>query len=151
MKIKLLLIAFVLCSAGCKDSETNPNCSLVLCDYFRISINVRYVDKNTNASLLGTGNTTYKLGDLKVNRPSSPNHKLVTNISETDNSVIVINEVVNGDLLTLGNLSADKLTITTKSSKTECCSVDITSLKINEVTICAPCTDLDKRVLIIKK
>ena len=151
MKIKLLLLASVICFAGCKDSETTPNCSLVLCDYFRISINVRYVDKNTNASLLGTSNTTYKLDDLKVNRVSSPNHKLVTNISETDNSVIVINEVVNGDLLTLGNLAADKLTITTKSSKTECCSVDITSLKINEVTICAPCTDLDKRVLIIKK
>lgn len=82
---------------------------------------------------------------------NDPNHIFETKISETDNSVIVINEVVTGDLLKLRNLVADKLTITTKSSKTECCSVDITSFKINEATICAPCTDLDKRVLIIKK
>ena len=48
-------------SKFCKDSETTQNSSLVLCHYFRISINVKFVDKNTNASLSGTSNATYKL------------------------------------------------------------------------------------------
>ena len=152
MKLKLLLLASVICFAGCKNSdETVPQCALVSCTSFQLSLNLRYVDKNTNASLLGTSSASYKLADLKLARVSNPDYKPLTKISETDNSVIVINEVLNGDLLTLGNLIADKITYTTKGSKTECCRVDITSLKINEVTICAPCTDLDKRVLIIKK
>ena len=44
----------------CKDSETTQNSLLVLCDYSRISINVKFADKNTIASLLGTSNAIYK-------------------------------------------------------------------------------------------
>ena len=48
-------------SKFCKDSETTQNSLLVLCDYSRISINVKFADKNTIASLLGTSNAIYKL------------------------------------------------------------------------------------------
>ena len=122
-----------------------------MCGPSELSVKIRYVDKNTNASLFGTDNAIYSLADLKISRGANPINVPEPRISETDKTVLVITEVVNGTLLTLGNLPADKFTVTTKGSKTECCRVDITSLKINEVTICAPCTDLDKRVLIIKK
>jgi hypothetical protein len=150
MKIKLLLLASVLCFAGCKDSE-GPDCSLVSCAPFQATVNVKYVDKNTNAPLLGTSNAAYKLADLKVTRADNSINTPEPKVSETDNSVITVTDVLNGTLLTLGNLSADKVTITTKASKTQCCSIDITSLKINDVTICAPCTDLNTRVIVIKK
>ncbi len=151
MKIKLLFLAFALFFAGCKDSASSPDCSTVLCAYFRISLNVRYVDKDTNTSLLNAGNSNYQLADLKIVRGADSDFNIETKISEKDNSVIVLNGVVNGDLITLGNLAPDKFAVTTQASKTECCSVDITSLKINDITICAPCTDLNERVLVIKK
>ena len=150
MKIKLLLLASVLFFAGCKESD-GPDCSLVSCAPVQVSVNVKYVDKNTNAPLIGTASAPYKLADLKVTRGDNSINTPEPKISETDNSVITVTYIVNGASLTLGNLATDKLTITTKGSKTQCCAFDITSLKINEVTICAPCTDLNERVLIIKK
>ena len=150
MKIKLLLLASVLFFAGCKESD-GPDCSLVSCVPVQVSVNVKYVDKNTNAPLIGTNSAPYKLADLKVTRADNSINTPEPKVSETDNTVIRVTDVLNGTLLTLGNLSADKVTITTKASKTQCCSFDITSLKINDVTICAPCTDLDTRVIVIKK
>src|SRR5688500_10343895 len=151
MKRFLPLIISMLLFTGCDDDELSPDCSTVLCAYNPISVNIKYVDKNTNAPLFST-NTAYKLNDLKVAQSANSAYIPELKFDPNDNSVVVVTHIGWGETLTLGNLPADKITMTSRRLGNECCSgFEITSIKINNETICAPCNDLTTRVVIIKK
>ena len=151
MKRILPFISLIILVIGCDNPSTTPDCSTILCAYNPVSIKIKYVDKNTNNELIKAG-STYKLTDLKVTRGIPSNYTPEISLDQTNNSIILINHVFSGDILLLGNLSSDKITIETKKRSNECCSaVDIISLKINDEILCAPCSDLDKSVFTIKK
>lgn len=147
--ILIFLSFFVLSS--CDTAESNPDCSKILCDYVAKSVKIKYVDKSTNSPLFNQG-SVYTLGDLKVTLASNSNYAPVIRFDGNDPSVIVLTPLLGGEVLTLANLTPDKITIETAARGKECCSgIDIVSLKINGETICAPCNDLIERVVVIKK
>lgn len=151
MKSKLIIFLSILILAGCETAEDGPDCSAVLCEFISIPIKIRYVDKATNKPLFSQG-STYTLADLQLTGIANSNYRPEAKIDPNDPSVTIISPILGGEVLTLGNFSSDKISMQKKARNNECCSpMDVVSLIINGVVICAPCTDLNQTIAVIKK
>ena len=151
MKYILLIVLSFFVLGSCDIPESNPDCSTVLCDYVAKSIKIKYVDKTTNGPLFYQG-SPYTLDDLKITLASNSNYSPVIKFDSNDPAVIILTPLLGNEVLTLGKLTPDKITMETRAKGKECCAgIDIISLKINDETICAPCNDLNGRVVVIKK
>ncbi len=131
--------------------EDQPDCSAVLCLFEEKSIRIKYLDKTTNKPLLGPG-SQYTIDELTITRSLVTNYPPSVKLDVNDPTVVIVTPLMGGEVLTLGNLSADKITFEGRARGKECCAgFDITSLKINDETVCAPCNDLNEMVAVIKK
>lgn len=123
-----------------------------MCDFVERSIRIQYVDKSTNKPLFGQG-AAYTISDLKATRTNITNYDPQITIDPKDPTIVILTPLMGNEVLTLGNLPADKITMETRASKSkECCApLEIVSLKVNDVTVCKPCGDLNGTVAVIKK
>lgn len=151
MKNYLIIFLSVFILSSCDNAESDPDCSRVLCEFVAKPIRIKYVDKTTNKPLFTQG-SSYTINNLKVTRTSSSNYSPEISIDPNDPAIVILTPLLGNEVLTLANLPADKITMETRAKSNECCSgVDIISLKINDETICAPCTDLNGTIAVIKK
>ncbi|MES2875690.1 MAG: hypothetical protein V4708_18335 [Bacteroidota bacterium] len=152
MKNNLIFFLSILMISSCDNSDVErPECAAVQCEFVSTPVKIRYVNKATNSPLLAPG-SQYTLADLKVIGKANSNYKPEVKIDSGDPSVIIVRPVFGGEVLTLGNYSADNISMQTKARNKECCSpMDVISLIINGEVICAPCNDLDKTIAVIKK
>ncbi len=151
MKSKLIIFLSILILCGCDTTEDRPDCSAVLCEFVSIPIKIRYVDKTTNKPLFSQF-SSYTLSDLQLTGIANSNYRPEAKIDPNDASVIIVRPILGGEVLTLGNLSPDKISMQKKARNNECCSpIDVLSLIINGEVVCAPCNNLNETIAIIKK
>jgi hypothetical protein len=124
---------------------------MVLCAFDEKSIRIKFVDKNTNSPLFGQG-ASYTIDKLKITRESAASFSPTVKLDANDPTVVIVGPLFGGEVLTLGNLPADRIMMEARSKGKECCAgIDVISLKISGETICAPCTDLNGTIAVIKK
>jgi len=151
MKNNLIIFLSIFILSSCDSLESKPDCSAVLCDFISYPIKIKYLDKTTNKPLFSPG-SSYTLADLKITGTSNSNYEPQFMFDRNDPAVIIITTVWGGEVLTLGNLSSDKITMNFGARGKECCSaLEVLSLKINDETICAPCNNLNETIAVIKK
>lgn len=151
MKNKPIIFLSIFILSACDILESKPDCSAILCDFVTRSIKIKYLDKSTNKPLFSPG-SSFKLGDLKVSRTSNSNYETQVKFDSSDPAIIIITPLVGDEVLTLGNMSSDKITMKLGGKGKECCSpLEILSLKVNDETICAPCNNLNETIAVIKK
>ncbi len=151
MKNNLIIFLSIFILSSCDLIESKPDCSAVLCDFISYPIKIKYIDKTTNKPLFSTG-SSFTLTDLKVTGTSNSNYQPQVKFDSNDPSIIIITPVFGSEVLTLGNLSSDKITMNFGARGKECCSArEVLSLKINDETVCAPCNNLNETIAVIKK
>lgn len=124
---------------------------MMMCDFVAKSVRIKYVDRTTNKPLFSQG-SAYAVSDLKASRTSSSNYSPLISTDPNDPAIVILTPLLGNEVLTLANLPADKISIEMKARSKECCAaLDITSLKVNNETVCAPCNDLNGLVVVIKK
>lgn len=151
MKNKLIIFLSIFILSACDILESKPDCSAILCDFVSRSIKIKYLDKSTNKPLFAQG-SSFTLSDLKVSRTTNSNYETQVKFDSSDPAIIIVTPLVGDEVLTLGNMSSDKITMKLGARGKECCSpLEVLSLKINDETICAPCNNLNETIVVIKK
>ena len=151
MRNSLIIFLSIIFLSGCDPVEDKPDCSAVMCEFVARSIKIKYVDKTTNMPLFSQG-STYTLADLQISRMPNSNYTPEVKFDLNDQGVIIITPVFGGEVLTLRSFTPDNISMQTKVRGIECCApIDVISLKINGETVCAPCSNLNTTVAVIKK
>ena len=65
--------------------------------------------------------SAYTLNDLKITQGANSNYSPVVKFDSTDPAVIILTPLLGGEVLTLGKLTPDKITMERKGKGKGCC------------------------------